>query len=63
VVLYVTTYVWTWPASIAVTLIRRLRPGHEFDEDVISRNTCKVMAVSTGLIWNFLWYKFFVYVD
>lgn len=62
-VLYVTTYVWKWPSNIVLRLARRLAPARHFNDDVITRNTCKVMAVSAGLIWNFSWYKFFVYVD
>ena len=31
------------------------------DEDGVSRNTCKGLAVSVGLVWNFWFYKFFVY--
>jgi len=61
VVLYLTAYVWTWPANVALSLLRKLRPNHPLDEDVVSRNICKGLAVSVGLIWNFCWYKFFVY--
>ena len=32
-----------------------------FDEDVVPRNTCKGLAFSVGLVWNFCFYKFFVY--
>ena len=62
-ILYVTTYVWRGPASLAVMLVGKLCPGRRLNEDVISRNACKVMAVTAGLIWNFCWYKFFVYAD
>ena len=62
-VLYLTTYVWKWPSTMVLLLIRRLAPARHLDDDVVTRNTCKVMAVSAGLIWNFSWYKFFVYVD
>ncbi len=61
VILYLTTYVWKWPARLALFLLRKLRPNHALDEDLISRNICKGLAVSVGLIWNFCWYKFFVY--
>jgi hypothetical protein len=30
-------------------------------EDVIACNICKALAVSVGLVWNFCFYKFFVY--
>jgi len=62
-ILYLTTYIWQWPARLALALVRRLRPQHPLNEDMISRNICKSMAVSAGLIWNFFWYKFFVYAN
>lgn len=63
VVLHLTTSRWRWPSSIALAFARRLWPGHKWNEDMISRNTCKVLAVGAGLVWNFLWYKFFVYAS
>jgi putative flippase GtrA len=61
VILYFTTYVWKSPANFALFVFRRLPFNHRWNEDFIARNTCKAMAVSVGLIWNFCWYKFFVY--
>ncbi len=62
VILYFTTYVWKWPANLAISLAGRLRLNHRWNDDMVSRNTCKALAVSAGLVWNFCWYKFFVYV-
>jgi putative flippase GtrA len=61
VILYFTTYVWQWPSRFAVIVVGRLRLNHRLNDDMVARNTCKALAVSSGLIWNFLWYKFFVY--
>jgi putative flippase GtrA len=61
VVLYLTTYVWKWPVNIALFIVRQLRLSRRLSYDMISRNTCKAVAVSAGLTWNFFWYKFFVY--
>ena len=61
VILYVTTYVWKGPVKVALFLVRKLRLNHRLKDDTVSRNTCKSLAVSVGLIWNFCWYKFFVY--
>jgi putative flippase GtrA len=61
VVLYLASYVWKRPVNAAVFMIRKLRFGGRFGDDAISRNLCKTLAVSAGLVWNFLWYKFFVY--
>ena len=61
VILYFTTYVWKAPVRVALALVGKLHLAHRLNADTISRNTCKVTAVSAGLIWNFCWYKFFVY--
>lgn len=63
VVLYVTTYVWKGPVDVALFIIGKLRLNHRLNDDMVSRNTCKVLAVSVGLVWNFCWYKFFVYAN
>lgn len=60
-ILYLTTYVWKGPVNAVFFVVRRLRLHRPLNEDLCSRNTCKTLAVSAGLIWNFYWYKFFVY--
>ena len=60
-ILYFTTYVWKGPARFAVFMVRKLPLKRPFSEDIISRNACKALAVTAGLVWNFCWYKFFVY--
>jgi putative flippase GtrA len=60
-VLYITTYVWKGPVNSVLFVVRRMRARHQVNEDVWSRNICKALAVAVGLIWNFCWYKFFVY--
>jgi hypothetical protein len=61
VVLYFTSYVWKGAVNAALFGVRKLRLNHWLNDDMVSRNTCKTLAVSAGLIWNFCWYKFFVY--
>lgn len=60
-ILYFTTYIWKWPATAALSVLRSLHLNGRLNDDMISRNTCKALAVSAGLVWNFCWYKFFVY--
>ena len=60
-ILYLTTYVWQWPSRFAVLVVGKLRLNHRLNDDMVARNTCKALAVSAGLIWNFCWYKLFVY--
>ena len=62
-VLYFTTTVWTAPSRAAIKTTRRLVVLRGVDDDFIARNMCKLLAVTAGLIWNFVWYKFFVYAD
>lgn len=61
VILHLTTCVWKWPVAVVTATVRKLGFPRRFNDDMIARNTCKVLAVSGGLIWNFFWYKFFVY--
>jgi len=61
VVLYLTTAVWKGPVNAVLFVGRKLPFKRSLNEDLISRNTCKALAVMAGLTWNFCWYKFFVY--
>jgi putative flippase GtrA len=60
-VLYFTTNVWKEPVRVTILAVHSMRLDKKLNDDVVSRNTCKAIAVSFGLIWNFCWYKFFVY--
>ena len=60
-ILYFTTYVWKWPSRFALMVVGKLGLNHRFNDEMVARNTCKALAVSLGLVWNFCWYKFFVY--
>ena len=61
-VIYLTTRHWLLPASMAIKTVRIVRLQHRFDDDFVSRNTSKAVAIATGMVWNFCWYKYFVYV-
>jgi hypothetical protein len=61
VILYLTTSVWKTPARLALLMIRKLPGNGRLTDDAIIRNSRKAFAVTVGLIWNFCWYKFFVY--
>lgn len=62
-ILHFTLSIWKWPASLAISLMHCLPIKKRMDHDFIRRNACKFMAVGTGLVWNFFWYKLFVYTD
>jgi putative flippase GtrA len=61
VILYFTTYIWKGPSNTVLLIMRNLPTKRPPNEDIVSRNTCKVLAVLAGLVWNFCWYKYFVY--
>ncbi len=62
-VIYLTGRVWLAPVNAALWLARRNRFTRTLEEDLIKRNTVKALAVSTGLVWNFLWYRYFVFTS
>lgn len=61
IILYFTTYVWKGPVNVAFFVVRKLHLDTRLSNDLVSRNTCKTLAILAGLIWNFLWYKLFVF--
>ena len=62
-ILYFTTSIWKQPVRFALQLVRTMRLESRLHTDMVSRNTCKLLAISGGLIWNFCWYKLFVFAN
>ena len=61
-VIYLTTYLWTGPSKMAIGWARRLGVADRLSDDFLARNTSKALAIGCGLVWNFCWYKWFVFV-
>jgi len=61
VVIYVATNIWKFPVRVAKSIAKQLPYLRNQSEDVISRNTVKLLATGFSLVWNFLWYKFYVF--
>lgn len=59
--IYITTNIWNSPSRTAYTLINKIHPTKNWSESFISKNTVKLIATGCSLIWNFLWYRFYVY--
>jgi putative flippase GtrA len=59
--IYITTNIWNSPSKTAYTLIKKINPTKNWSESFISKNTVKLIATGCSLIWNFLWYRFYVY--
>jgi putative flippase GtrA len=62
-VIHALSRVWLGPTRLGVKLTRHLAAAQAWDDDVIERNIVKVAAVVGGLLWNFFWYKHFVYAE
>jgi putative flippase GtrA len=60
-VIFVTSQVWLLPVRTAVWASRYFVLTRSLGDDFVKRNSVKLMAVSVGLVWNFLWYRFFVF--
>lgn len=50
------------PARFIETLNEIVPRRKIFDAEVIERNAVKVAAVGCGLVWNFSWYKLYVFL-
>ena len=62
IVIYLTTYIWKRPTEIANKLSKRINMTKNWNESFVSKNTVKLMATGCSLTWNFLWYRYYVYL-
>ena len=62
VVIYLTTNVWMQPVRWANSATHKIQLASGWSEDFVSKNTVKLLATGCSLVWNFLWYRFYVYV-
>ena len=60
-VIHLLSRTWPWPVELICRASRCLILTRRFEEDFVRRNTVKLFAVATGLIWNFLWYRYCVF--
>jgi putative flippase GtrA len=63
VVIYITSKLWLGPVRMACAVAQRLDTTKKWSEEFIGKNTVKVLATIFSMIWNFFWYKYFVYRD
>ncbi|MGB1789009.1 MAG: GtrA family protein [Limisphaerales bacterium] len=62
VVIYLTTNVWMQPVRWANSATHKIQLASGWSEAFVSKNTVKLLATGCSLVWNFLWYRFYVYV-
>ena len=62
VVICLTTNVWMQPVRWANSATQKIQLTSGWSEAFVSKNTVKLLATGCSLVWNFLWYRFYVYV-
>ncbi len=61
-VIYLTTNVWLRPVILANNLKGKFSATRDWSEGFIGKNTVKLLATGCSMVWNFLWYRYYVYV-
>ena len=62
VIIYVTSNLWVQPVKAAQALSQKCPLTRNCSDSFISKNTVKLLATVCSMIWNFLWYKYYVYL-
>ena len=62
IIIYVTSNLWLQPVQTVLALSRKNALSSSWNDDFISKNTVKFLATACSLVWNFLWYKYYVYI-
>ena len=62
VIIYVTSNLWLQPVKAAQALSQKCPLPRNWSDSFISKNTVKLLATVCSKIWNFLWYKYYVYL-
>ena len=61
-VIFLTTNVWQQPTKWTNSLAQKSQLTRQWRESFVSKNTVKLLATGCSLVWNFLWYRYYVYV-
>ncbi|MCP5528328.1 MAG: GtrA family protein [Verrucomicrobiales bacterium] len=60
-VIHALSHRWTAPVRWAQSAAASLPPSRLTETDVVARNFVKAVAVGVGLLWNFAWYRGWVF--
>lgn len=60
-ILVLVSRVWSVPLVVANALVRNVSFFKRWQNVVLARNIAKLLATLASLLWNFLWYKFYVF--
>ncbi len=61
-VIYTLAEFWRWPVRVAQCVARSVGVFAKFSDDFVDRITGKAAAALAGLLWNFVFFKWFVYL-
>lgn len=62
-VIYLASTVWLAPVRLVIHMARLWPSTRCLTDEFIGKNTVKLLATVCSLIWNFFFYKYFVYVN
>ena len=60
-IIFLLSRVWLWPARTVLKCSRVVVPQWDVGEDFVGKNVAKLCATLASLVWNFCWYKWFVF--
>jgi len=61
-IVYLLTKKVLWPGKLALKIVRIFPFLKKFSDDFVTDNFAKVCAIAITLVYNFIMYKFFVFV-
>ena len=61
VVIFILSNRWRKPVAMAQAVAGKIPVVCSWGAETVDKNVVKGAAVIAGLLWNFLWYKYFVY--
>jgi putative flippase GtrA len=63
IVIWLTSNVWSGPFDQLAAECQQLLALGAGHEDLIARNLVKTLATAASMMWNYLWYRFYVFRD
>jgi putative flippase GtrA len=61
-IVWILTNKFKWPGRLALKTVRFIKPLNFMSDTFVTDNFAKVTAIIFSLIWNFILYKFWVFV-
>jgi putative flippase GtrA len=62
-VIYLASKLWLAPVRLSYKVVKSFHLTHRWSEEFVSKNIAKLLATFASLLWNFLWYRFYVFAE